>query len=788
MCYNKLIMDIYEFVALRKKYIEQRYQFLNPVQREAAFCNEGPLLILAGAGSGKTTVLVNRISVLLRFGNAYHSDKVYGAPPDDLAAKLAAAVESGIPLTAEDERRLKVGQVSAWNIMAITFTNKAAGEMKARIATTVKGGEDVNASTFHSACVKILRRDADRIGYPNSFTIYDTDDSLRLLKQIYKDNNLDDKMLPVKGMLSSIGRIKDELVSPEEFAKQAYDYRQQVISKVYSAYEKALANNAAMDFDDLIYNTVKLFEQNPDVLQKYNDKYRYIMVDEYQDTSVAQFRLVKLLAGDSMNICVVGDDDQSIYRFRGATIENILSFERRFEGARVIRLEQNYRSTQKILDAANDVICNNSERKGKTLWTEKKDGDPVTVYIADDERDEAAYVAGKINEAVVAGASLSECAVLYRLNAQSNSIENYFARAGIPYKVVGGVRFFDRAEIKDILSYMCVIGNPNDNLRLKRIINRPSRKIGEATVLAVEQIALGLGVPMLDVIREAANYPALQRAAKPLSEFSRIMGLLFESFLQNSLSDFTRDIITVTGYEADLMSQGDEGETRLQNVREMITSVSNYCEEAEEPTLNEYLEQVALISDLDNYDSESERVTLMTLHSAKGLEFENVFMTGLEEGVFPGDQSRLDAAAIEEERRLMYVGVTRAKKRLYIISACARMLYGQTRRSRMSRFVGEISDEHKVVIDNGNYSAHSSAPAPIKTGRGIDVPVSIHKAQPAKPSGAKFEVGERVHHNVFGDGTVISATPLGGDTLLEIDFDVKGRKKTMQNYAPLSKI
>lgn len=781
-------MDNNEFINLRKKYIEQRYQFLNPAQREAALCTEGPLLILAGAGSGKTTVLVNRISMLLRFGNAYNSAEVYRAVTDELYERLRAAVESGIPLTAEDERLLKVGQVSAWNVLAITFTNKAAGEMKARISTTVKDGEDVNASTFHSACVRILRRDADRLGYPNSFTIYDTDDSLRVLKQIYKDNDLDDKLLPIKGMLSNIGRIKDELLSPEEFAQHAFDYKQQIISRVYSAYQRALKSSAAMDFDDLIYNTVRLFDENPDVLAKYNDKYRYIMVDEYQDTSVAQFRLVKLLAGEKMNICVVGDDDQSIYRFRGATIENILNFERHFQGARVIRLEQNYRSTQRILDAANDVISNNSERKGKTLWTEKKDGDPVTVYIADDERDEAAYVAGKINEAVVKGASLSECAVLYRLNAQSGSIENYFARAGIPYKVVGGVRFFDRAEIKDILSYMCIVANPSDSLRLKRIINRPSRKIGEATVLAVEQIAVGLGVTMLDVIRSAADYPALQRALRPLTAFSGIYDRLAESYSVNSLSDFTRDIITLTGYEADLMSQGDEGETRLQNVREMITSVSSYCDEAEEPSLNEYLEQVALISDLDNYDSESERVTLMTLHSAKGLEFENVFLTGLEEGVFPGEQSRLDAAAIEEERRLMYVGVTRAKKRLYIISACARMLYGQTRRSRISRFVGEIADDHKLVIDNGNYKSAAATPTPMRSNSSIDVTHSIHKAQPVKPSGLKFQIGERVHHNVFGDGTVVSATPLGGDMLLEIDFDVKGRKKTMQNYAPLSKI
>ena len=784
-------MDKNDFIELRDRYIESRFKHLNDAQREAALSTEGPLLILAGAGSGKTTVIVNRISAILRFGSAYHSAETYAAECDGaLCGRMAAAAENGIALTSDDERRLAVHRVMPWNVLAITFTNKAAGEMKDRIARTVDGGEDVHASTFHSECVRILRRDIDRLGFPKSFTIYDADDSARVIKQIYKDNNLDDKLLPVKAMLSTIGRIKDELVSVADFALRATDYRQKLVAKIYSAYQAALRSSGALDFDDLIYFTVKLLSDFEEVRDFYNEKYRYIMVDEYQDTSVAQFRLVQLLAGERMNICVVGDDDQSIYRFRGATIENILGFESHFKGARIIRLEQNYRSTENILNAANDVISNNRERKGKTLWTAKSGGAPVVEYVAADERDEAAYIAGKITEAVSAGSSLADCAVLYRMNAQSGPVENYFARAGVPYKVVGGTRFFDRAEVKDIIAYMSVIANPADDLRLKRIINRPARKIGEVAVTAVGRVAYGLGVPMIEVIGAAGDYPSLERYKKPLYEFYGIYSQLMQSFEQNSLAEFTKDVIRLSGYEAMLTAAGDEeNETRLQNVRELVSSVSSYCEEAEEPTLNEYLEQVALISDLDNYDSESDRVTLMTLHSAKGLEFDNVFIIGLEEGIFPSDQSRNEESAVEEERRLMYVGVTRAKKRLYLMSACTRMLYGQTRRGRISRFVEEIPESHKKVVDaGGSYVNARSAPAPMRSGKGIDIDFSVHRPAPAKKSAETFAPGDRVRHNVFGEGTVVSATPLGGDMLLEIDFDAKGRKKTMQNYAPMTKI
>lgn len=782
-------MDNREFIELRKKYIEQRFSFLNPAQREAALYADGPLLILAGAGSGKTTVIVNRISALLRFGSAYHSSEVYAAPAPELCFRLKAAVEGGIPLTAQDESCLKVGRIMPWNILAITFTNKAAGEMKQRISNMVEGGEDVHASTFHSACVRILRRDIDRLGFPKDFTIYDTDDSVRILKQIYKDNNLDDKLLPIKPMLGAIGRIKDEMLSPEEFAARPLDFKQKAVSGVYRAYQRALFNNGALDFDDLIFFTVRLLSTSPDLLERYNERYRYIMVDEYQDTSVVQSQLVKLLAGERKNVCVVGDDDQSIYRFRGATIENILGFETHFPGAHTIRLEQNYRSTEKILDAANDVISHNFARKGKTLWTDKDGGAPVVAYLADDEREEAAYVAGKITEAVTAGSSLGECAVLYRMNAQSNSIENYFARAGIPYKVVGGTRFFDRAEIKDILAYMSVISNPADNLRLKRIINRPARKIGESTVLSIERVAYGLGVTMLEVIKSADDYPELQRAAKAIKQFSDIIDRLEKSFEQNSLADFTKDVIKETGYEASLIALGEEGETKLQNVQELVSSVASYCEEAEEPNLNDFLEQVALVSDLDNYDSESDRVTLMTLHSAKGLEFDNVFIIGLEEGIFPSEQSRFDSSAVEEERRLMYVGVTRARKRLFLISAGERMLYGQTRRSRISRFVDEIDAAHKEVAGTEQRRAPVRQQRPHNPEVRLNTGFSVHKpGAPAKASNETFVPGDRVHHNVFGDGTVVNAVPMGGDVLLTIDFDVKGRKKTMQNYAPMKKI
>ena len=782
-------MEQSTFISLRKQYIEQRFSNLNEMQRRAALHTEGPLLILAGAGSGKTTVVVNRISALLRFGTAYQSDQAFGLQDDAFTARLAAAVRADRALTAEDERRLKVGHVQPWNTLAITFPNKAAGEMKERIARTVPGGEDVHASTFHSACVRILRRDIDRLGFPKSFTIYDTDDSTRILKQIYKENNLDEKLLPLKPMLSSISRVKDEMLTPAQYAARPLDFRQKMVASVYAAYQRALKSNGALDFDDLIFYTVRLFEECPDVLDFYHDRYRYIMVDEYQDTSVVQSRLVKLLGGESRNVCVVGDDDQSIYRFRGATIENILGFERDFPGAQVIRLEQNYRSTENILAAANDVISNNIGRRGKTLWTAKHGGAPVTVYEAGDERDESAYVAGKINEAVREGCPLGSCAVLYRMNAQSGPIENYFARAGIPYKVVGGTRFYDRAEIKDILAYMSVVCNPADDLRLRRIINRPARKIGEATVVELERIAAGLGCPMLEVAGHAADYPSLVRAVRALDGFSDIMKRLEQSYETQTLADFTRDVITLTGYEQSLTALGDEGETRLQNVQELVSSVAAYCEEAEDPNLNDFLEQVALISDLDSYDSEADRVTLMTLHAAKGLEFDNVFIIGLEEGIFPSEQARFDHEAIEEERRLMYVGITRARRRLYLISAAERMLFGQTRRSRPSRFLDEIMSEHKQTLaPAAPRPAARPAPARPVLPRTADRGVSVHRPAPTQPRRDEYRPGDRVHHNVFGDGTVLSAVPMGGDVLLTIDFDVKGQKKTMRNYAPMNKI
>ncbi len=794
-----------EFIALRREYIEQCFKNLNPQQRAAALATEGPLLILAGAGSGKTTVVVNRIANLLRFGSAYSDDYIQPGADAALRERLAAAVSAKRRLDTADEKLLRSGRVMPWNVLAITFTNKAAGELKERIAAICGAdGEQVHASTFHSACVRILRRDATHLGLQQNFTIYDNDDSLRLLKETIRAQGFDDKMLPPKMVLSRIGRLKDELVSPEDYAAGTKrDFFETAVGRVYPAYAAALRRNGALDFDDLIYFTVRLLSEFPDVLADYHRRFRYIMVDEYQDTSYAQFKLVQLLASGENNICVVGDDDQSIYKFRGATIENILNFEDHFPNAKVIRLEQNYRSTGTILEAANEIISNNTGRKGKTLWTDNGAGAPIQLYVADDEQDEAAYVGLQIGRELSAGVPLSDMAVLYRMNAQSNAIETYFARAGIPYKIVGGTRFFDRAEIKDILAYMCVVSNPADAVRLRRIINKPARKIGDTTVQTVEQIAAGLGVSMTEVINDAAEYPQLARAARPLGEFAALYRELCECEQSLPLPEFVSAVIIKSGYEDMLKAAGAEGETRLQNVNELVSSVRSYCEQSEAPSLFEFLEQVALISSIDDYDSDAERVTLMTIHSAKGLEFGDVFLTGLEEGIFPGEQSRFDDEQLEEERRLMYVGVTRAKRRLFLSCCARRMLFGQTRRNRPSRFLNEMGDAATEMQNNGNYTTgrllersgpSSDGPRPLSTpaSRAAAGPLSSRlstgDAPRVKPSGENYAPGERVRHKIFGDGLVLSVKPMGGDVLLEIDFDQKGIKKTMRNYAPIEKI
>ena len=685
-----------EYLALRDQYIEARFARLNPVQRQAVFATEGPLLILAGAGSGKTTVLVNRIANIIRFGSAHGSRELPRTVTEADLNDLRTAVANGRDLPRETAY-LAVRPARPWNVLAITFTNKAAGELKERLRTMLGDtlGGDVNASTFHSACVRMLRRDAERIGFPKSFTIYDSDDQQRIIKQIYKDLMIDDKFLPVKSAIGQISSYKDKLMSAEEVAAEIpANTKAQLISKIYTTYANRLKTAGAMDFDDLIFHTVKLLQNDAEAREYYQNRFRYVVVDEYQDTSVAQFHLVRLLAGGTNNVCVVGDDDQSIYKFRGATIENILNFEKVFAGAKTIRLEQNYRSTANILNAANSVIKNNMGRKGKTLWTESGDGEKIHHYTAINEQDEASHIADIIGEHLREGASLKDHAVLYRMNAQSNPIETYFARAGIPYRIVGGQRFFDRKEVKDINSYLAVIVNPRDDVRLRRIINEPARKIGATTIEKIGELAAGKGVPMMEVIAHVREYPELQRAAAALERFYEMYRELCDLSVSEPLDVFVGDVIAKTGYEAMLKAMKEEGETRRENLGQLVSSIKTYADQnGEDATLSGFLEEVALISDLDSYDDDADSVTMMTIHSAKGLEFPYVFVVGMEDGIFPGDMAKYNEEDMEEERRLCYVAITRAKKELYLSTSRTRMIFGQTRRNPPSTFLGEIDPD-----------------------------------------------------------------------------------------------
>ena len=777
-----------DFIKLRKQVIKKYFDRMNDKQFEAVTTVKGPLLILAGAGSGKTTVLVNRIANIIKFGDAYNS--TYVPEVTEEIIKIGEDYLNGLTDFVPDNF-FSVSPAKPWQILAITFTNKAAGELKERIGLKLTdGAEDVWAGTFHSVCGKILRRYAELIGHTSHFTVYDTDDQRRLMKEIMKSNNIDEKLLPHRSVLSAISSAKDKLISPAEFKQSAgSDYRKQAIAELYRIYQKRLKEADAMDFDDMIVKTVDLLQNNSDVLEYYTNKFKYVMVDEYQDTNYAQYVLVSLLASGNNNLCVVGDDDQSIYRFRGATIENILNFEDEYRNARTIRLEQNYRSTSNILNAANAVIKNNLGRKGKNLWTDKQGGEEITVFTADDERGEARYVADSILENVRKGAKFSEHAILYRMNAQSNAFENIFARSGISYKIVGGFRFYERKEIKDIIAYLQLINNNSDDLRLRRVINEPKRGIGDTTVNNAAQIAAELGVSLYEVFKNADEYAALSRAALKLKGFCDVIDELTNAAEDLSISELFELVIDKTGYRDALELSGEEGQERLENVKELGTNIAQYEQEVEEPSLSDFLEQIALISDIDSYDDSDDRVVLMTVHSAKGLEFDNVYLVGMEEGVFPGNQSiYAGPEEIEEERRLAYVAITRARKKLTITNSYTRMIFGTTNRNMPSRFLKEIPEEYcgfggisrtvtPVEIDHG-YSGKSSGghyKKPMK---------SAHSAQ--VKTDCNYTAGQRVRHKTFGDGLVIAVTPMGGDNMLEVAFDNVGTKKLMAGYAKLT--
>lgn len=734
-----------------KTEIQRSFSSMNDMQQKAVFHTEGPLLILAGAGSGKTTVLVNRIAYIL-----------------------------------------KMQLCQPWQILAITFTNKAAGELKDRIAAVVDyGAGDIWASTFHSTCARILRRYGDRIGYSNHFTVYDTDDSRRLMKDILKSLNVDEKILPARTVLSEISRAKDKMKKPSELKDEnTYNSRLNTIAEAYEIYQQRLKTSDAMDFDDLLCNTVLLFEQCPDILEIYQKQFRYIMVDEYQDTNKVQYRFVSMLAKKHNNICVVGDDDQSIYKFRGATIENILSFENEFNGAAVIRLEQNYRSTSTILEAANEVIKNNIERKGKTLWTQNPKGEKITVHTAFSEREEAMYIANTILDGVANGRRFSDYAVLYRMNAQSNAIEYALSRSGVPHRVIGGHRFYDREEIKDMTSYLSVINNPNDDVRLRRIINKPKRAIGETTVSKAMDIASSLGESLYSVVKHASDYPDLSRSASKLMSFSSLIDGLIEASTSGdySLAELYQLILEHTDYEAYLKAEKDDHDSRIENIEELKSNIIKFEEDyGEEASLSDFLEEISLMTDIDNYDADADTVVMMTLHSAKGLEFPVVFIPGMEDGVFPSMSTIMAPGEMSEERRLAYVGITRAKEKLYLVKTRDRMLFGHTTRNRESRFVTEIP--LTLVEKTGEQQRALS-------GQSFEQPTNMKfdpfakKKSPTVSQRAvtEYNIGDMVMHKVFGKGMVISAEPMGNDKMLEVAFDTVGTKTLMQNFCKMEKI
>lgn len=787
-------MDFNEFLSLRKQIIEKDFSRMNDMQKKAVFKTKGPLLILAGAGSGKTTVIVNRISNLIKYGDAYNCDYA-DRTPDDRDIEFMKEYLSGNTSVYDEIRDvLSANAEKPWQILAITFTNKAANELKERLSKMLgDSANDIWTSTFHSSCVRILRRDGEKLGFTSHFTIYDTDDSKRVMKECQKLLGIEDRFLSHKSILSEISNAKDSLITPEEFSRNTNgDIRLQKIAECYIKYQQILKKADAMDFDDIIVNTVKLFEENPEVLDYYQNRFKHIMVDEYQDTNHAQYRLTSLLADKRKNICVVGDDDQSIYKFRGATIENILSFEKRYPDAQVIRLEQNYRSTQNILDAANAVISNNSERKGKNLWTANGEGEKIELETASDETDEGRYIAEQILSSVAKGLRWSDHAVLYRMNAMSNSIERSFVRNAIPYRIIGGHKFYDRLEIKDLHSYLNVINNTADTQRLKRIINVPKRGIGDATVNKASEIADALGISLFEVFETADRYELLKRSANKLIEFCDMIKSFISIAETTDISGILDAVLDGTRYVDSLRSEPEKFEDRVQNINELRANLKRYTEENEEASLNDYLEEIALFTEIDNYNSSDDSVVMMTLHSAKGLEFPVVFIPGMEEGVFPGMQSMYIESEVEEERRLAYVGITRAKEKLYLTKTKSRMMYGSTSYFRPSRFISEIpetllnfrqeSSFRQMAGLTDSHGSHNKSKPIVNRG------FSGNNSAALATGEINFNVGDTVEHNVFGIGVISKMTPMANDALLEIAFQQVGTKKIMAKLAKLKKV
>ncbi len=788
-----------EYKELKQKALGRFFSRANDMQKKAIFRTNGAVLIIAGAGSGKTTVLCNRIANLLLFGDAYTSDYEprLSAEDEQFLEDYANGAYDNTPEVSERLSSL-IGhnRATPWKILAVTFTNKAAGELKDRLAAMNAPAAEVWASTFHSACVKILRRSIEAIGYQKNFVIYDTDDSKRVIKSVFEALNISDKSFNPKVVMNSISRAKDKLITPDHFPvlndSGKKDFQLGVIRDIYREYQARLKAANALDFDDIIMMTVQTLQADPAVLEYWQNRFEYIMVDEYQDTNTAQYELVKLLAGACGNLCVVGDEDQSIYRFRGATIENILSFEREFD-ASVVKLEQNYRSTTNILDAANAVIRNNTQHKDKNLWSDLGAGEKIKVYRFPDEQSEAAFIGSEILNNKHDGSRLADNAVLYRNNAQSRSIELALGKMGIPFKIVGGTKFYDRKEIRDAIAYLSVICNPFDTVRLGRIINEPKRGIGDTTWSEIERISLTLGISPIETMERCDEFVSISKKEKSLKPVAAMFREFIDTADEREITDILDDVMEQSGYTEMLLTQGDEGLGRLDNIKELKSSMITFVEENESHSLFDFLEQVALISDLDSYDTSSDRVTLMTMHAAKGLEFENVYIVGAEEGIFPGYRSFGDPMELEEDRRLCYVAITRAKRRLYITTAAARLLYGQTQRNKVSRFIEEIPG---VYMEYNDKTQKSTLAERTYGGRKQSSYLQDREAAQAakaaakasKPTVESFAAGDRVSHRKFGEGTVLSAKSMGNDTLLEISFDSTGTKKLAAAFAKITKI
>lgn len=805
------------YLSAKRRLFDIYYSELNPPQREAVFTANGSLLVLAGAGSGKTTVLVKRIVFLVKYGNAYFSEYV----PNNLTEARVCELERAASAPKETIEEILPEFISApcapWQMLAITFTNKAANEIKNRLSAAM-GDDDsaksIWAGTFHAICMRILRSHGELMGYSQGFAIYDANDTKSAISSVMKNLNIDDRALPIKSVINEISRAKDNLLTPEDYELEyaAHDFRRKQIARIYKSYQMHLKNSNALDFDDIIMQTVFLLRDHKDVREYYQNKFRYVSVDEFQDTNHAQFTLTAFLCGGHKNIMVVGDDDQSIYRFRGAVIDNILSFDSKYKNTKVIKLEQNYRSTGVILDAANAVIAKNQGRKGKNLWTERKDGSKIKLKLCDEQNSEARYIIEKISYLVASQKySFRDCAILYRTNAQSNIIERSFAKSGIPYRMLGGLRFNDRKEIRDVVAYLQFIVNPADSERMKRIINEPKRGIGNTTVEGVLAISREQEISVFEVMQNADKYVALSRSAAKLKAFSGMIGSL-KALLDTdiSLEAFVNQVLDRSGYRQMLIDAGEEEKERIENIEEFLSGVIDYEKnmraEEQEPTLVGFLEENALVADVDKYDETADAVVMMTVHSAKGLEFPVVFLPGMEDGLFPGMQTVLgDPSELEEERRLAYVALTRAKDMIFITHTKNRMLYGRTSCNPISRFVEEIPaeliDEELAYAPRSDFGRtsgyYSDAPrsyivnsetvAPREKQRyGAGDSAPTQKSAP-KPS-LNFKEGDRVYHMTFGSGEILSAIPMGADVLYEVIFDKVGTKKLMGTYARLKKL